>query len=90
MNPPQGPFHGYGPHHHGGHPHPHPGYGHGHPGAPYPGPPRPPKGSNALACFQMRIVMGPNFSSTTQWVPGALPGFTIAGGRYETAAARGR
>ena len=41
------------------------------------------------ACFQMRIVMGPSFTSTTQWVPGALPGFTIAGGRYETASGPG-
>lgn len=41
------------------------------------------------ACFQMRVVAGPNFTFTTQWVPGALPGFTIAGGSYETASGGG-
>lgn len=40
-------------------------------------------------CFQIRIIMGPNFSTQTQWVPGALPGFTIASGAYTSAGGGG-
>lgn len=41
-------------------------------------------------CFQMRVVAGPNFTFDTQWVPGALPGFTITRGSYSSSGGGGR
>lgn len=38
----------------------------------------------------MRVIVGPNFSVKTQWVPGALPGFTITNGSYDSAGGGGR
>ncbi|MBX3252316.1 MAG: hypothetical protein KF901_34400, partial [Myxococcales bacterium] len=40
-------------------------------------------------CFQLRVVPGPNFTFNTQWVPGALPGFTIARGSYSSSGGSG-
>jgi hypothetical protein len=40
-------------------------------------------------CFQMRVIVGPNFSVNTQWVPGALPGFTITNGSYTSSGGAG-
>ena len=37
----------------------------------------------------MRVIVGPNFSGNTQWVPGALPGFTITNGSYTSSGGAG-
>lgn len=40
-------------------------------------------------CFHLRVMPGPNFTFNTQWVPGALPGFTIANGTYTSSGRQG-
>lgn len=68
-----------------------PGSGDPAPGDPAPGDPAPvaPSAATGLdgryACFQLRVVAGPNFTFKTTFVPGALPGFTIRGGTYTSA-----
>lgn len=62
--------------------------------SPTPSPTAPSGGDTAgvdgrYECFQMRVVAGPNFTFNTTWVPGALPGFTIAGGSYRSAGGSG-
>lgn len=40
-------------------------------------------------CLQLRVVVGPNFSTKTSFVPGALPGFSITGATYTSGQRQG-
>lgn len=61
--------------------------------APAPSPPNVPPSSAGVdgryECFQIRVIAGPNFTFKTTFVPGALPGFTIAGGTYTSSGRQG-